>query len=218
MNTGFKCAIVAAAALFAMPVHAATVGVAVDAIGSSNGVGDTEYRGLLGGDAIEYYIPLSDDGSCTFGVDCGVSSDTGRGGTEMSMFLRFDGLSTTSNSTLRISFEDLDLYGVNDPWWFSETVELLDDAGDSLTGLISNISSSYVTGNHDTQQFLSFDLGVLDSSTQFFELSFTASSHYYARNTPEYLVAEISSVPLPAAGFLLLGGLAGLGLAKRRKS
>lgn len=217
MSFGTRLSTFVLAALFTVPAYAATVGTAVDSIGSPTAVGNTVFRPLLGTNAIEYFIPLTSTGSCTYGVDCGESSDSGVGGTEMSMYLRFDGVSTSQASTLTIAFEDLDLLGVNDPYWFRETIEVIDASATSMTGLISNISSSYVTGDYDTQQFLSFDLGVLSSSTYFLELSFTASSHYYARNTPEYLVAEISSVPLPASALLLLGGIAGLGLASKRR-
>ena len=216
MKTALKVLSCAVAALVALPAYAATVGYAVDSYGSSNAVGSTEYRPLLGDTAIEYYIPLTSGGTCTYGDGCGESSDTGRGGTEMSMFLRFDGLSTTSASTLNIAFEDLDLLGVNDPWWFRETVEVSHSSGS--TGLIDSILSPYVTGDHDTQQFLSMDLGVLASSTFFVELTFTADSRYYARNTPEYLVATITSVPLPATGLLILGAMGGIGLMARRRT
>lgn len=208
----------ACATLLALPVQAATIGTAVDGIGSSNTVGATEYRPLLGSDAIKYFIPLTSSGSCTYGVDCGEASDSGYGGTEMSMFLRFDGVNTSQPSSLTIAFEDLDLIGVNDPWYFLEDINVFDSSNTSMTGLITNIASPFVTGNYDTQQFLSFDLGVLSDTTYFLELVFTANSKYFGRNTPEYLVAEISVVPLPATGLLLLGGMAGLGAMSRRRS
>lgn len=207
-------------AAIAVPSHAATVGVAVDSIGSSTTVGSTEYRPLLGETAIEYYIPLTSGGTCTYGAGCGEASDAGKGGTEMSMILRFDGVDTTNASTLNIAFEDLDLMGVNDPWWFRETLTVSYDGG--TTGLIDDISTPFVTGDFDTQQALSYDLGTIASSVFFVELKFTAHSNFYARNTPEYLVAEITSeisaVPLPASGLLILGGLAGLGFVGRRRA
>ncbi len=206
-----------AAGLLSAPAYAATVGNTVSSIGSTSGVGTTEYRPMLGGEAIKYFIPLTSGGSCVYGAGCGVAMDSGYGGKQMSMFLFFDGVSTTAASTLNIIFEDLDLWGVNDPDWFRETLEIFDAAGNSLTGFLDNISSPYVSGNHDTQQLLSLDLGILDTAAYYLELRFTADSDYNAWNTPEYLIAEISSVPLPASSLLLLGGLAGLGAMARRK-
>ncbi len=205
------------AGMFSAPALAATVGTAVSSIGSTSAIGDTEYRSALSGDAIKYFIPLTSGGSCVYGVDCGVAQDSGYGGTEMSMFLYFDGVSTTSASTLNIVFEDLDLLGVNDPDWFRETLNIFDALGNSLTGLLDDISSPLVSGDYDTQQILSLDLGILDSASTFVELRFTADSDKNAWNTPEYLRADISSVPLPASSLLLMGGIAGLGAMARRR-
>lgn len=214
---------------FGSAAQAATVGVAVESIGSSIEVGTTEHRDLLGGDAIKYFIPLKRLGNCVYGVDtfgrydhktCGVDADKGTGGRELSMFLRFDPVSTTDPSQLSILFEDLDLIGANDPWYFLESVNVLDATGTSLTGVIDDIASAVVTGNADTQQLLSLGLGVLPTSVYFVELQFVASSKYKGWNTPEYLIAEISSmpvVPLPAAGGMLLLGLGALGFARRRR-
>lgn len=204
-------------AALAVPV----VGVAVDGIGSSTTVGITVNKPDLGGDAIEYFIPLTaSPATCVFGVNCGTTSDVGNGGTKMSMFLRFDPVSTVYPSTLNVYFEDLDLIGVNDPANFLESIEIFNKDGVSLTGLIDDIASPLVTGNSYTQQLLTFALGILPESPFFAEFVFASDyDHSRAgRNTPEYLRAEIiSTVPVPAAGLMLLTAMGGFAALRRRK-
>ena len=206
--------------LGASQVQASVIGVAVDAIGSVNApVGSTQFRSALGGDAIKYLIPLSASSTpCTFGVDCGTTSDSGSGGTLMSMFLRFDPISTSHASILDISFEDLDLIGINDPANFLESVEVFNSTNASLTGLIDDISSGFVTGDSNTQQLLSLDLGILSSTTLWLELQFSASYDRRGTNTPEYLIASVHSVVSePSIIALFALGLFGVGFARRGK-
>ncbi len=223
------------------PVLGGAIGVTVDGIGSNNGVGSTTYRPLLDnkplidgatdGVAVEYYIPLVDGDQvpglpagdpCTYGVTygtyaCGTAPDSGNGGVEMSMFLKFDPVSTADPSFLEIWFEDLDLANANDPVGFLETLEVFDSGGTSLTGLITDINSIFVTGDDDTQQLLSLDLGVLSFSPLWAELRFSASYTGYGTNTPEYLIASVTSVPEPATLALLGLGLAMIAMHRRRR-
>lgn len=194
------------------------IGVSVDDFTTPAAVGATQYRSALGGDAIKYYIPLTDAGTCTYGVDCGTSYDKGYGGTIMSMNLMFTPVVTNAEATLSVYFEDLDLVGANDPYWFLEEVRVFDVGGIALTNWISDINDSLVSGDAVTQQLLSLDLGVLTDNTYFATLKFSADSRYYAKNTAEYLIASIdqANVPEPATVFLLALGLLGIAAARRR--
>ena len=135
------------------------------------------------------------------------------------MNLAFKPVSTIQPSTLNTVFEDLDLNGVEDPPDFLESIQVFGFDGSlvALTPLITDISSLLVVGNADTQQLLSLNLGVLGSSPYWVQLAFKADSPFNGTNTAEYLQAEISAVPVPAALPLFLVALAGLGLFGRRR-
>jgi hypothetical protein len=201
---------------------AATIGVAVDAIGSSTTVGTTVVNpGGLTGTAIEYFIPLTTPGTCTYGVDCGTSSDTGSGGTAMSMFLKFTPIDTLTPAKLVVDFDDLDLIGAADTVSFFETFQVYNSLGGALTSLITDITDPGMSGNTSTQQF-NLDLGLI-SDPFWLEFVFTSASRTSGTNTPEYLIATIvpSPVPLPAALPLFFSALTGLGVVgwrRRRKT
>lgn len=205
--------------------QAGTIGVAVDGVNGAL-VGNTLVnRPSLGGDAIEYFIPLG-NGSGVYGAGgtgdngFGQTSDFGNGGGVLSMFLMFTPVSTTTPSQLNIWFEDLDLVGVNDPNGFLETVNVIDAGGSSIVGgPITNISNLLVSGDDDSQ-LLSLALGVVATNPFFLQLNFSSSFSSYGTNTPEYLIAEVTPVPLPAALPLFAGsiGLIGfLGWRRKRK-
>lgn len=204
-------------------LQAATVGHAVTAIGSDTSAGSTVAVSPGGlSDAIEYYIPLTSGGTCTYGVTCGTSVDSGYGGTDMSMFIKFSGLATDSTSELTVNFDDLDLIGVNDPSGFVEDFQIFDSSGSALTSLISSIAHPNATGNSTTQQ-VTLDLGDV-SGDLWLEFVFSANETQVWQNTAEYLTATIDQtpipvpeVPLPAAFPLFLTALGGLGLVRHRR-
>jgi len=197
---------------------AATVGVAVDAVGSSTAVPATLVdKPALGGLAIRYFIPLGSSGLCTFGVGgCGLTADSGSGGEQMDMILLFSPVSTTSPSELTIRFEDLDLDGANDPSGFVETLDLF--KGDSATPFASftNIADMFASGDSNLQTVV-VPLGTLVSDPFWARLRVAADSSFYGKNTAEYLRATVASAPLPAALPLFATGLALIGLAGWRR-
>ena len=217
--------LIAAVAMSAMavmsPASAATVtGVAVSGNGSNTVVGTYTPAGggpagdtnALGATAIQYFVPLG-NASGTYGVGgFGQSADTGNGGGTLSMYLKFSPVS--GSSVLNVKFQDLDLNGVNDPANFLESLQVFTGAGVALTGLITNIGG-IVTGDTNSQT-LTLALGVVNDPL-YLLLNFKASTPTNGTNTPEYLIATVSNVPLPGALMLFGSGLAGLAMLGRRR-
>lgn len=212
----------AAAGMFlaASAANAAIIGVTVDPSDNSS-VGETEFRSALGGDAIKYFIPLGND-SGVYGVDdggtFGLVSDFGNGGGTLSMYILFSPVTPGSEYVLSILFEDLDLIGANDPNGFLERVDILSaDGSTSLSGgPITNIGG-LITGDADTQQLLTLALGAVPGDPFLLRLDFKSWFEHKGYNTPEYLRAWVTEVPLPAALPLFLAGLAGVGFASKRR-
>ena len=151
-------------------------------------------------------------------------SDVGLGDGTLSMFLEFSPLVVGTHYELQIAFEDLDLIGANDPSFFFEAVEIFGASGGggaavSLTGLVDNISNPLVTGDASTIQTVSFDLGAATFDTFYVRLDFSSRSTIdkYLRNTPEYLIAHLTAVPLPAAAWMLLLGVGAMGVVRSRR-
>ena len=214
-------AVIASALVFAQAAHAAVVGIAIDP-NTQTQVGQTEFRNVLGGDAIRYFIPLdASRGNGTYGVDdngnYGLTPDTGSGGPTLSMYLLFSPISIGAAYNLDILFEDLDLAGANDPASFLETIEVLSaDGTTSLSGPITNIGQPLVSGNGSTQ-LLSLFLGAISVDPFIVRLDFASSFTRVGTNTPEFLIASVEEVPLPAAAPLFMAGIAGIGFLRRRK-
>jgi hypothetical protein len=220
LTTTIAAAIGAAMLLAAPGASAGIIGVTVDP-GDNSVVGQTEFRAALGGVAVKYFIPLSDT-SGVYGVDnggnFGLQSDSGNGGGTLSMYLLFEPINVGAQYVLDVVFEDLDLIGANDPVGFLESVEVL--SADGLTslsgGVVTNIGG-LINGDANTQQLLSLFLGTITSDPFLVRLDFVASFINDGTNTAEYLIAEITEVPIPAAVWLFFSGIAGLGFAGRSK-
>ena len=240
--------VMAASAVVALTASAATAvtyGQAVDGIGSSTNVGFQTDTGLTlnatdtplvdgsGGNIIRYFIPLGSSGTCTYGIGCGTSSDTGSGGEEMSMFLEFDPVALTGPASLTLEFDDLDLDPVNDPNGFFETVQVFDASGTAITGKISSLGGTaggtaggtVVGGDDSLQTSAPIPLGQLLSTPFYAELVFSASALSEQQNTVEYLRASVDvedaalgEIPLPAPFLMLLSALGGLGILRWRSA
>ncbi len=220
--TTIIAAALGAAMLFTAPgASAGVIGVTVDP-GDNSSIGQTEFRAALGGEAVKYFIPLGDT-SGVYGVDnggnFGLVADSGNGGGTLSMYLLFEPINVGAQYVLNVLFEDLDLETANDPFGFFESVEVLSADGlTSLSGGVITTIGGLINGDASTQQLLSLFLGVLTENPFLVRLDFNASFISNGSNTAEYLIAEISEVPTPAAVWLFFAGIAGLSFAGRGKS
>ena len=224
-----------AAGFFVFPSNvgqAAVMGHAVGAVGDNplnplDVVGDTEFRALLGGEAIKYFIPLKSSTSGTYGVGSGCSGngagtcqDSGSTGGMLAMILGFAPVNPALPANLTIRFEDLDLSDANDPGGFLERLRVYNGNGTALTPWITDIDDLIVggdiSGNHNTQM-MTLALGVLVDNPFYLQLVFKSVPSEWGKNTAEYLIASVEQIPIPPAALLFASGLACLGLLSRRR-
>lgn len=208
----------------ASSAEAAIIGVTTNQAGTST-VGATENRPALGGTSIRYFIPLSDN-SGTYGVSnggtFGLNSDFGNGGGLLTMYVKFSGLTVGQLYNLIVRWEDLDLTPVNDPNGFTENLQVRRADGTNISGLITALGATpngggTVTGNA-TSQLLTLAVGAATAADMILRFDFRAAFTGNATNSAEFLRAELSPVPVPAALPLMMAGLAGLGFASRKKA
>lgn len=214
-----------------------TVADDADAVSTvlSNANADITGLGAEVGDVIGFFIPLDSD--CTFGVSgCGLSQDSGFGGS-LDMFVYFEDV-IGGDSTLSLFFEDLDLDGVNDPSNFIETLTVYDvnDGAPVELAEFTSVPASGVSADNSSQT-ITLGLGdLLPGTDVLLKLLFTSDTgllaayqdEYYQkapRNTSEFLLPVIDGegppvnvIPLPAAGWMLIAAMGGLGVMRRRSA
>jgi hypothetical protein len=212
------------------PAISAVYGTPVESLGSFNQVG----LPLTSTGKIKYYIPLNAADSGTYGVvgpgntcplGAGTCSDSGYGSgywdaDALTMNLHFDlsGKPSEATTHLNLWFKDLDLDGVNDPYWFWESVSVSAQNGGASLGTGPIFEGSDIPTSSSDAFSWSLPLAGLGAlgDDLWVQLGFGSYAKYHAYNSAEYLKASV--VPVPAAIWLFGTALIGfVGMSRRTK-
>lgn len=242
---GVACAALAVSALAAGSAAAGYIGVPVDGFGSSTVVGSSN---TSSNGRVRFFIPLNNPvmGENVFGVSGIDGANTGlvsdscadfslsmtpcTGSLQMFMKFNVDAGDTPGIGTLKLSFIDLDLLGVNDPqepeftFDFVESIEFLNEGGASsilITNIMDSIPNVTVTGDRNSQLITISNLPI-DDTPHWVKFTFTSEvqdAPGKVRNTKEKLLAKlwVEPVPEPGALSLVAFGMFGLGVAAYRR-
>ncbi len=207
---------------FAAPAVATAVnyGVPVSGFGMTSTVGD--YNSATG--QIGFFIPFSGGYRGVYGVSgVGTSAYSGQAPSSgsMDMFLKF-APTTLGANTLRLTFDDLDMIGANDPAGFLESVEIFMQDGTSLA-LFDQATDPWVVSAPSTGiQVMQVPFTVAQNPL-YIKLGFKANTNALTgwwENTKEFMTASITpvaaSVPEPMTLGLTALGLLGLVSVRRR--
>jgi hypothetical protein len=171
-----------------------------------------------------FFIPLKTSTSGTlgvtnsYGVTVGTSADTGMGTSNaLTIYLLFSPVNLpVDTATLAFTFVDLDLAGGNDPALFFETVQFFAADHSPLSPLITSLSQSgsggngylvfTVSGNSTSQTIFFPDVTSIVTDPFYVELTLGSQWNQTGKNTPESMIATLTTTPVPEPATLLLVG------------
>jgi hypothetical protein len=195
-------------------------GVPVSGFGMTSTVGD--YNSTTG--QIGYFLPFSGGYRGVYGVSgVGMSADTAQAPSSgsMNMFLKF-APTTLGANTLRLTFDDLDIMGANDPAGFLESVEIFLQDGTSLALIDQATDPWVISAPANGIQVMQVPFTVAQNPL-YIKLGFRANTNALTgwwENTKEFMTATITpvaaSVPEPMTLGLTALGLLGLVSLRRR--
>ena len=209
---------------FAGPAAATAVnyGVPVAGFGMTSTVGDyTSATGQIG-----FFIPFAGGYNGVYGVNgVGMSATTAQAPSSgsMNMYLKF-APTTLGANMLKLTLDDLDIIGANDPAGFLESVEIFLQDGTSLA-LIDQATDPWVVSAPSTGLQVMQVPFTVTQNPLYIRLGFKANTNALTgwwENTKEFMTATITpvagaAVPERATLMLSMFGLLALMFVSRRR-